>query len=162
MGRLRVETDANAAVTVSALPSGVEIRVARAQEQAVARRAGELADVLAVADATGVSVRLAGRASSRRRRSPSRAAADRRGPQGRREPGGAAGAARRRGRRDAREGRAVRHGARPEPVAVPKSQPPHDHWSVRVTSRYGLRLLGSATCIRKTTLPGSMCSTLPS
>ena len=58
--RLRVETDANAAVTVSALPSGVEIRVARAQEQAVARRAGELADVLAVADATGVSVRLAG------------------------------------------------------------------------------------------------------
>jgi len=61
--RLRVEIDMNASVSVSALPSGIEVRVAQAQELSRAPRAGELGDVLAVADATGVSVHLAGQGS---------------------------------------------------------------------------------------------------
>jgi type IV pilus assembly protein PilQ len=58
--RLRVEIDVNANVSVSALPSGIEVRIAQAQELSRAPRARELGDVLAVADATGVSVHLAG------------------------------------------------------------------------------------------------------
>jgi len=60
--RLRVECDPAAGVTVAALPSGVEVRVAGVQPAAAAPPAGpaELSDVLAVADGTGVSVHLAG------------------------------------------------------------------------------------------------------
>jgi len=59
--RLRVETDLNATVAVNGLPSGVEVRVALAEEPARAARASELGDVLAVADANGVTVHLGGK-----------------------------------------------------------------------------------------------------
>ena len=58
--RLRVEADPAAGVAVASLPSGIEIRIAQAQEGARPARAAELADVLAVADPTGVSVQLSG------------------------------------------------------------------------------------------------------
>ncbi len=58
--RLRVEADAGAGLEVASLPSGLEIRIAPAQEAARRGRPAELADVLAVADSTGVSVQLSG------------------------------------------------------------------------------------------------------
>jgi len=57
--RLRIEADPGALVAVTGLPSGIEVRVEKAQEAAPASRALELTDVLAVADASGVSVQLA-------------------------------------------------------------------------------------------------------
>ena len=57
--RLRIEADPGATVAVTGLPSGIEVRVEKAQEAAPASRALELTDVLAVADASGVSVQLA-------------------------------------------------------------------------------------------------------
>lgn len=53
--RLRVEVDPAATVAVTALPAGIEVRV-----QSAARAVGkDLADVVPVADATGVSIHLA-------------------------------------------------------------------------------------------------------
>jgi type IV pilus secretin PilQ/predicted competence protein len=57
--RLRLETDPDAKVTVTALPSGVEVRIEQARSAQAASRPAELGDVLAVADSTGVSVHLA-------------------------------------------------------------------------------------------------------
>ncbi len=59
--RLRVEADPAAGLTVASLPSGIEVRIAQAREATSDSRPAELSDVLAVADATGVSVQLAGR-----------------------------------------------------------------------------------------------------
>ncbi len=59
--RLRIESDPAARVTVAALPSGVELRIARAAQAEPAARSGELDDVVAVADSTGVSVQLTGK-----------------------------------------------------------------------------------------------------
>jgi type IV pilus assembly protein PilQ len=56
--RLRVEVDPDASITVTGLPSGVEVRVEKPRQAEAAPRASELADVLAVADSTGVSVQL--------------------------------------------------------------------------------------------------------
>lgn len=53
--RLRIESDPATRITVAALPSGVEVRIARAAQS------GELDDVVAVADSTGVSVQLTGK-----------------------------------------------------------------------------------------------------
>lgn len=57
--RLRIEADPGALVAVTGLPSGVEVRVEKAHKAVPASRAVELTDVLAVADASGVSVQLA-------------------------------------------------------------------------------------------------------
>lgn len=57
--RLRIEADPGALVAVTGLPSGVEVRVEKAHKLVPAPRAVELTDVLAVADASGVSVQLA-------------------------------------------------------------------------------------------------------
>ena len=59
--RLRIESDPAARLSVAALPSGVEVRVARSAAADAAARPGELDDVLAVADSAGVSVQLTGR-----------------------------------------------------------------------------------------------------
>ncbi len=59
--RLRIESDPLARLTVAALPSGVEVRIARTAQAAPAARSGELDDVVAVADSTGVSVQLTGK-----------------------------------------------------------------------------------------------------
>ncbi len=56
--RLRLEADPDASITVAGLPSGVEVRVEKPRQGGAAPRASELADVLAVADSTGVSVQL--------------------------------------------------------------------------------------------------------
>jgi type IV pilus assembly protein PilQ len=56
--RLRVEADPDASIAVTGLPSGVEVRVEKPRQAEAAPRASELADVLAVADSTGVSVQL--------------------------------------------------------------------------------------------------------
>ncbi len=59
--RLRIESDPLARITVAALPSGVEVRIARAAQAEPAARVGELDDVVAIADSTGVSVQLTGK-----------------------------------------------------------------------------------------------------
>jgi type IV pilus assembly protein PilQ len=59
--RLRIESDPAARVTVASLPSGVEVRIAPAGPAEPAARVGELDDVVAVADSTGVSVQLTGK-----------------------------------------------------------------------------------------------------
>jgi type IV pilus assembly protein PilQ len=59
--RLRIESDPAARITVAALPSGVEVRIARAAQAEPVARSGELDDVVAVADSTGVSVQLTGK-----------------------------------------------------------------------------------------------------
>jgi type IV pilus secretin PilQ/predicted competence protein len=56
--RLRVETDPGATVAVDGLPSGVEVRVVKSNQAAHATQPMGLDDVLAVADANGVSVQL--------------------------------------------------------------------------------------------------------
>ncbi len=58
--RLRVEADPGATLAVTTLPSGVEVRLALAAAAQPAAGVGELDDVLAVADSTGVSVHLRG------------------------------------------------------------------------------------------------------
>ncbi len=58
--RLRIEVEDGIDVAVSALPAGIEARLAPASaEPAAAARGGRLGDVLAVADDAGVSVLLA-------------------------------------------------------------------------------------------------------
>jgi type IV pilus assembly protein PilQ len=57
--RLRLETDLDASVTVAALPSGIEVRVAKSGEHGASLQQAELGDVLPVADGSGVSVHLA-------------------------------------------------------------------------------------------------------
>jgi type IV pilus assembly protein PilQ len=59
--RLRIESDPAARLTVAALPSGVEVRIARAAQAEPIARVAELDDVVAVADSTGVSVQLTGK-----------------------------------------------------------------------------------------------------
>ncbi len=60
--QLRLEADPTAAVSVTALPSGVEVRIEKAPAAAPpAQRAAELDDVLAVADGSGVTVQLSSR-----------------------------------------------------------------------------------------------------
>jgi type IV pilus secretin PilQ/predicted competence protein len=61
--RLRIEADPGAAVAVSGLPSGIEVRIGQGETPAVPPPAGpaELTDVLAVADSSGVTVHLTGR-----------------------------------------------------------------------------------------------------
>ncbi len=59
--RLRIESDPAARLTVAALPSGVEVRIARVAQAEPAARSAELDDVVAVADSTGVSVQLTGK-----------------------------------------------------------------------------------------------------
>ena len=58
--RLRVEADPEASITVTGLPSGVEVRVERPRQAYRAPQPAQLDDVLAVADSTGVSVQLNG------------------------------------------------------------------------------------------------------
>ena len=57
--RLRVELEGEASATVSALPAGLEVRIGAAGV-AAAPSSGELTEVLAVADDSGVSVMLGG------------------------------------------------------------------------------------------------------
>jgi type IV pilus secretin PilQ/predicted competence protein len=56
--RLRVEADPEASITVTGLPSGVEVRVEKPRQADRAPQPAQLDDVLAVADSTGVSVQL--------------------------------------------------------------------------------------------------------
>ncbi|MGE5237004.1 MAG: type IV pilus secretin PilQ [Acidobacteriota bacterium] len=58
--RLRVEYDPTARASANALPAGLEVRLAAASTPAATTGARDLSDLLAVADASGVSVLMAG------------------------------------------------------------------------------------------------------
>jgi type IV pilus assembly protein PilQ len=60
--RLRLEVEDGMEVAVSALPAGIEVRLAPAAAPEAAALPGQLGDLLAVADESGVSVLLAGEA----------------------------------------------------------------------------------------------------